>query len=200
MLDAGALMRLNRDRMRVASLAPLLAVSLGGCVTAAAAPIEWTTASPDPAVITIAPARYGPISGASERVREECKLDRLVPERIAGSSPVAVALAEDPAGAARVLHIRVWVTLPVGETFSGVGPFLRDLADVSWTSMTIVGELFETRGDERRRVASFEAKRMTSGGVGSQACKALSTVSNRLAQDVAYWLAEPTLGARLGLP
>ena len=174
-----------RAARRLSPFAPLVALSLGGCVTVVAAPTHWTAASSDPGVVNLTPASFAPGSGVTDAVLAECGLDREIPQRIARWSPVPVNLTENPAGGARVLNVSVHHILAPGG-----GP---------WTgpkSMTIHGELVEPRDGAWQVVASFDARRTTTRGGGT--CDMLLIITDVLAKDVRPWLAQPTLNAPLG--
>jgi hypothetical protein len=144
-------------------------------------PQRWSVASPDPAVLTMAPATFSDSSGIREAVLTECKLEFEIPERIAKQVPGEVALAENPEGGARVLQLEVTnILAPGGGVMSGQ------------KSLTLHGELVEGGAV----VASFDARRTTSRGAGT--CEMLGIVVDAIAEDLRPWLAAPSVDAKLG--
>lgn len=122
--------------------------------------------------------KYHPMSGASPTVKEECKLDTKIPEVFAATLP-DVKLVDKPSGRRLELTIRD-VHAPPGGIFSGP----------KW--VRIDGEL-KSGG---KTLGSFRAKRNTVTGGGN--CGMLDKIIGVIAEDVATWIANPSVDARLG--
>jgi hypothetical protein len=122
---------------------------------------------------------------ATAAVKEQCGLQTKVPALVADASAVA-ALAEGSIGSgARSLSLRITdVQAPGGGMFSGP----------KWL------EVSGTLRDGGKEVASFRAKRLTTGGPfgGGGTCAMLTKCAKALANDVAAWLENPTPNAELG--
>jgi len=136
--------------------------------------------------VQVAPrAPFAEGSRATAAVKEQCGLETKVPALVAEASSLA-ALAEGETGSeARVLSLRITeVQAPGGGMFSGP----------KWL------EVSGTLREGGRDVASFRAKRLTTGGPfgGGGTCGMLGKCAQAIAGDVALWLESPTPGAELG--
>ena len=121
-------------------------------------------------------------------VRDQCKLETRVADYIVAASKGAVStvgeLTEN--GKASVLDVQIADTTESGNAFAG-----------RHKSLTLQGELRENG----KVVGSFLARRSTMGGVfgGYRGnCSFLARCAKTLGRDVAQWLRNPTMNARLG--
>lgn len=148
--------------------------------------MPWSSASPDPQVISVLPARFAPDSGVTEAVVLECDVPHRLPEWIAHYTPVPVALALTPTNGAKVLDMTVtYIWAPGGGTWSGP------------KQLDVHGELIENDAV----IASFDVQRTTvTGGwaAGGGTCEVLDYISESIAKDIRPWLANPTHAALLG--
>ncbi len=172
---------------RIGFVSSLAALAL---VTACAAPrrpvLPWSSASPDPQVLNVTPARFAAGSGATEAVQTECDLPHLLPEWITQYSPVPIVLAVNPMNGARVLDLSVTsIMAPGGGTWSGA------------KQLVVHGDLI-VNGTV---VASFDDQRTALVGgwaAGGGTCEVLDYISESIAKDVRAWLSQPSQGALLG--
>ena len=126
-------------------------------------------------------------SGASSQVRNECEFENRLPNYIkkAAKKRVDIEMSADPLDSAqgRVLFLETTkVFAPGGGGYSGS------------KSVTVVGELKEN-GEV---IGSLTARRHTMFGMMPGTCSILKRVAKKLGQDIAIWLAEPTMDAKLG--
>lgn len=126
-------------------------------------------------------------SGASENVRKECKFETRLPEYIRKQAKrgLKVVVTEEPLedvqGKALFLEIAN-VHAPGGGGYSGS------------KSAIVKGELKES-GEV---IASVTARRRTLVGMTPGTCSMLKRIAKKLGEDLADWLREPTMNARLG--
>ena len=121
-------------------------------------------------------------------VRDECKLETRVADYIVAASGGAVSTVGELNGndKAAVLDVQITDTTESGNAFAG-----------RHKSLTLQGELREN-GEV---VGSFLARRSTMGGVfcGYRSnCSFLARCAKSLGRDVAQWLRNPSMNARLG--
>jgi hypothetical protein len=128
-------------------------------------------------------ARSAPIlpsAGATSAVQSECGLQTLVPQAVqqAGAD---VTLVDAPAKGGR------WLELSISEVHApGGGPF----SGPKW--MTVTGKLH----DRGKVIGSFRAKRISTGPRST--CGSLAKIATVIGQDVAAWLAAPSMNAEIG--
>jgi len=121
-----------------------------------------------------------PNAGASLPVQQECQLQALVPQAIqtAGGD---VTLVDAPAKGGRWLELTISeVHAPGGGLFSGP----------KW--MTVSGTL----RDRGKTIGSFRAKRLSTGMRST--CGSLAKIATVVGQDIAGWLAAPSMNAEIG--
>ena len=121
-------------------------------------------------------------AGASGVVQQECQLQTSVPAAIqqAGAD---VTLVDTPAKNGR------WLELSISEVHApGGGPF----SGPKW--MAVSGKLF----DRGKMLGSFRAKRVSTGGFVRGTCSTLGRCVQAIGQDIAGWLAAPSLNAEIG--
>jgi len=170
----------------------LLAFTLTGCNNGntkpdtASAPVAYT----GPAVTIASSVPFTKDSEASDAVRKECTLDTRLPEFIeesAKSQGVKVVRGTAvPHGKGRVLVMEI--------------TNVRGVAGGAWSgpkSVTIDGKLY----DSGRLIGSFTARRMSGGGAFGgykSTCAILGRCVEALGNDVAQFLAKPTMNAKIG--
>ena len=121
-----------------------------------------------------------PSAGATSAVQNECGLQTAVPQAIAQAA-ADVQLVDAPAKSGR------WLELSISEVHAlGGGPF----SGTKW--MAVSGKLH----DRGKVIGSFRAKRLSTGVRGT--CATLAKIATVIGQDVAAWLAAPTMNAELG--
>jgi hypothetical protein len=134
---------------------------------------------------TASKVRFAPDSGASDAVREECRLQTNIPEyvRDASRDRVEIVYGKRPRRGT-VLEMRIEdVRAPGGGPFSGP------------RAMVVAAELWE-RG---RLVATARAKRRSSRTpFGGGNCAQLNRIARAIGGDVARWLEDPRRDMRLG--
>lgn len=121
-----------------------------------------------------------PSAGATPAVQSECQLQTLVPQAVqqAGAD---VTLVDAPAKGGR------WLELSISEVHApGGGPF----SGPKW--MGVSGKLY----DRGKVIGSFRAKRVTTGVRST--CGSLAKVATVIGQDIAAWLAAPSMNAEIG--
>ena len=121
-----------------------------------------------------------PSAGATPAVQQECQLQTLVPQAIqtAGGD---VTLVDAPGKGGR------WLELSISEVHAlGGGPF----SGPKW--MTVSGTL----RDRGKVVGSFRAKRISTGVRST--CGSLAKIATVIGQDIAGWLAAPSMNAEIG--
>ena len=121
-----------------------------------------------------------PGAGASGAVQQECQLQTLVPQGIqqAGAD---VTLVDAPAKGGR------WLELTISEVHApGGGPF----SGPKW--MAVSGTL----RDRGKVIGSFRAKRISTGVRST--CGSLAKIATVIGQDIAGWLAAPSMNAEIG--
>jgi len=126
-------------------------------------------------------------SGASENVKKECKFESRLPEYIRKQAKrgLKVVVTEEPLEdvQGKVLFLETTnVHAPGGGGYSGS------------KSAIVTGELKEN-GEV---IASVTARRRTLVGMTPGTCSMLKRIAKKLGEDIADWLREPTMDARLG--
>ena len=138
--------------------------------------------------ITIAKSiSFAADSGASQDVIDECKMQTRLPEYIKkeGKRKVDVELSKGPLEDAegKVLHLEITkVFAPGGGIYSGS------------KSVIAAGELKEN-GEV---IASLTIRRHSAMGMMPGTCSIMKRITKKLGEDIAGWLAEPTMNAELG--
>lgn len=123
---------------------------------------------------------FAPNAGATGAVQQECQLQTLVPQAVQQAAADA-QLVDAPAKSGR------WLELSITEVHApGGGPF----SGPKW--MAVSGKLH----DRGKVIGSFRAKRLSTGVRGT--CATLAKIATVIGQDVAAWLAAPTMNAELG--
>lgn len=121
-----------------------------------------------------------PTAGAPSAVQNECGLQTAVPQAVAQAA-ADVTLVDAPAKSGRWLELSISeVHAPSGGIFSGP----------KWMSVT--GKLH----DRGKVVGTFRAKRVSTGARST--CGTLGKVATVIGQDIAGWLAAPSMNAELG--
>ena len=141
-------------------------------------------------VTVISPVPFAEGSGASSNVKAECTLDTRLPQFIeaAAKRGVQVVVGEDPGEGADGKILYLEFTNVVG---AGGG---------AWSgakSVTVRGTLKEN-GEV---IGSFIASRYSGGGAFGGykgTCSILGRCIKAIGKDVAAWLKNPTMDARLG--
>jgi hypothetical protein len=121
-----------------------------------------------------------PTAGATGAVQQECQLQTLVPQAVqqAGAD---VTLVDAPAKSGRWLELSISeVHAPGGGLFSGS----------KW--MAVSGKLH----DRGKVIGTFRAKRISTGARST--CATLGKIATVIGQDIAGWLAAPSMNAELG--
>jgi hypothetical protein len=123
-------------------------------------------------------------------VREECKLDTTLPDVIAEEAKDRMAITfvaeAGPSSKGRVLDLEITEAVTDGNAFTG-----------HHKSMAVKGKLYQ----DGEVVGSFRDRRNSMGGAfggfkGS--CAVLLRITKEIGGDVADWLAEPRMNAKLG--
>lgn len=137
-------------------------------------------------VVTI-PSDVAYADGADVRdaIKQECELETLIPEYIergARKSDIEIVLSDDPGSATgKVLQLEItYVLAPGGGGFSGP------------KSVTVRGEL----RDNGEVIGSFQAARFSTRG--SRTCTILDRCVRAIGEDIAAWLENPSMDAKLG--
>ncbi len=152
----------------------------------AALPLIAGAGSPNVVMLSAVP--YAEDAIVRSAVREECRLETRVAEYIVAASGGAVSTVDKLTGNGRasVLEVEIADATESGNAFAG-----------RHKSLTLQGELRENG----KVVGSFRARRSTMGGVfgGYRSnCSFLARCAKTLGQDVAQWLRNPTMNAKLG--
>ena len=126
-------------------------------------------------------------SGASDKVKEECKFETRLPEYLKKEAKrsVDVVLSKEPLEnvEGKVLYLEVTnVYAPGGGGYSGS------------KSAIVSGELKEN-GEV---IASMTVRRHTLFGMMPGTCSMMKRIAKQLGEDIAIWLKEPTMDAKLG--
>jgi len=120
-----------------------------------------------------------PSAGASTKVQQECQLQTLVPQAIQSAAIDAQLVDGKPQGR--------WLELTISEVHApGGGPF----SGPKW--MAVTGKLH----DRGKLIGSFRAKRVSTAAKST--CGTLARIANALGQDIAGWLAAPSMDAEIG--
>ena len=146
-----------------------------------------TTASASQTVNITPSVEYSSSSGVSEAVRSECTLDTRLPKFIqdyARKQGIEVEVGDGTEG--RVLQIKfVTIIGPGGGAWSGA------------KSVTVEGKLTENG----KVIGTFVGSRYSGGGMFGGykgTCSILGRCIKTLGNDIAKWLVNPTMDARLG--
>ena len=126
-------------------------------------------------------------SGATDSVKEDCGFETRLPNYIkkAAKKRVDIKMSAEPLDSAegRVLFLETTKVFALGGGgYSGS------------KSVTVSGELKEN-GEV---IGSLTARRHTMFGMMPGTCSILKRVAKKLGQDIAAWLAQPTMDAKLG--
>jgi hypothetical protein len=125
-------------------------------------------------------------SGASDKVKAECKLETKVTHFLNSFSSQVELVDGNPGKQGRTLHLEISeVHAPGGGAWSGA------------KSMSVKGTLRENG----KKVASFTAKRFSGGGfLGGYkgTCSIIGRCAKVIGKDIAKWLENPKDGAHLG--
>ena len=132
---------------------------------------------------------FAEASGASAKVKDECTLETRLPKFIQDyAKSMNVTLAEDVSDSTegRVLHMEIVNVIGAsGGAWSGA------------KSVTVDGKLTEN-GEV---IGTFVARRYSGGGAFAGmkgTCSILGRCIKALGSDIAKWLANPTMDAKLG--
>jgi hypothetical protein len=133
---------------------------------------------------TAARARMSPDSGASDAVREECRLQTNLPEYVRDASRDRIDIVDGKRPRRGiVLELRITdVRAPGGGPFSGP------------RAMAVEAELW----DRGRLVATAKARRRTSARPFGGNCAQLNRIARAVGRDIAVWLEDPRRDVRLG--
>ena len=144
-------------------------------------------AQSDQSVTTAPSVEFAETSGVTSNVRDECTLDSRLPKFIrdfAAKKNITVNLAEG--GKGRVLHLEFAnIVGPGGGAWSGS------------KSVTVRGKLTE----EGKVIGTFIASRYSGGGLFAGykgTCSILGRCIKSIGKDIANWLVNPTMDAKLG--
>jgi hypothetical protein len=121
-----------------------------------------------------------PAAGATEKVKQECQLQTLVPQGIQGAG-ADVQLVDSPAKGGR------WLELTISEVHAPGGGFF---SGPKWISVT------GTLRSGGKVLGNFRAKRVTTGARST--CGSLAKLATVIGQDIAGWLAAPSANAEIG--
>ncbi len=126
-------------------------------------------------------------SGASDAVKAECKFETRLPNYIkkAAKKPVDIKLSAEPLESVegRVLYLESTKVFALGG-----GPYSGS------KSVTVSGELKEN-GEV---IGSLTARRRSLIAMLPGTCRLLKRIAKKLGEDIAIWLTEPTMDAKLG--
>lgn len=152
--------------------------------------MSFASHAEDTSYKVISPVLFAEGSGASNDVKESCKLDTRLPQFIEDFAKrgVEVVIGPDPGDDAegKILYLE----------FSNIVGF----GGGAWSgakSVTVRGELKENG----ETIGSFTAARYTSGGAFGGfkgTCSMLGRCIKSLGKDIATWLKKPTMHAMLG--
>jgi hypothetical protein len=149
--------------------------------------VSWLSPAQADTVTIAKSVPFAEDSGATDNVKEECEMQTRLPEYIRkeGKRKVDVELAEgsldDVAG--KVLHLEITnVFAPGGGAYSGS------------KSVIVAGELKE----DGELIASMTVRRHSLIGMMPGTCSIMKRIVKKLGEDIAIWLAAPTMDAELG--
>jgi hypothetical protein len=130
---------------------------------------------------------YAEDSGVSDAVRDECKIETRLPAYLkkAAKKGVKIVLSKDPLDAAEGKALILTITNVYG---LGGGIYSGS------KSAVVSGELKEN-GEV---IASMSARRHSVMGMMPGTCSIFKRISKKLGQDIAAWLGNPTMDAKLG--
>ena len=163
---------------------------LYGCGGGSKAVKVSAEAMASPIVVTQSVA-YAKNSGASSKVQKECIIDKQLPdfiEQYASKHDIAVVQKEAVSSKAKgkVLVMEFdGIRGGAGGSFSGP------------KAVTVNGQLYK----DGKKIGSFEGRRTSGGGAVfgyKGTCSILGRCVKALGNDIAIWLANPTMNARLG--
>jgi len=126
-------------------------------------------------------------SGASDDIKNECKFETRLPEYLKKEAKKTfdVVLSEDPLEDAE------------GKTLSLIIANMYGLGGGAFSgskSAIVTGELKEN-GEV---IASMNLRRHSIMGMAPGTCSILKRISKKMGEDIAEWLEEPTMDAKLG--
>ena len=126
-------------------------------------------------------------SGASDDIKNECKFETRLPEYLKKEAKRTfdIVLSEEPLEDAE------------GKTLSLIIANMYGLGGGAWSgskSAIVIGELKE--GGEV--IASMSLRRHSIMGMAPGTCSILKRISKKMGEDIAEWLEEPTMDAKLG--
>lgn len=126
-------------------------------------------------------------SGVSDAVRDECKIETRLPAYLkkAAKKNVDIVLSKDPLDAVEDKTLVLTITNVYG---LGGGIYSGS------KSAIVSGELIEN-GEV---IASMSARRHSVMGMMPGTCSIFKRISKKLGQDIAAWLRDPTMDAKLG--
>ncbi|MEN8171036.1 MAG: hypothetical protein ABFS08_12510 [Pseudomonadota bacterium] len=173
-------------------MAGLISVSmLYGCGGGSKSVKVSAAAMASPVVVTSSVA-YGKRSGASDKVKKECIIDKQLPdfiEQYASKNDIAVVQKDgkiSSKGKGKVLVVE-FDGIVAGSGGAFTGP----------KAVTVKGALYKNG----KKIGSFEGRRTSGGGAVfgyKGTCSILGRCVKALGKDIADWLARPTMNARLG--
>ncbi len=149
--------------------------------------VSWISPAQADTVTIAKSVPFAADSGASDNVKEECEMQTRLPEYIRkeGKRKVDVELAEGPLDdvAGKVLHLEITnVFAPGGGAYSGS------------KSVIVAGELKE----DGAVIGSMTVRRHSLIGMMPGTCSIMKRIVKKLGEDIATWLAAPTMDAELG--
>lgn len=118
-------------------------------------------------------------AGAPAKVQQECQLQSLVPQAIQQAGADVQLVDGKPQGR--------WLELTISEVHAPGGGFF---SGPKW--MTVQGKLH----DRGKVIGSFRAKRVSTAAKST--CGTLAKVATVIGQDIAGWLAAPSMNAEIG--
>jgi hypothetical protein len=126
-------------------------------------------------------------SGASEDIKNECKFETRLPEYLKKEAKRTfdIVLSTDPLEDAE------------GKTLSLIIANMYGLGGGAWSgskSAIVNGELKEN-GEV---IASMSLRRHSIMGMAPGTCSILKRISKKMGEDIAEWLEDPTMDAKLG--
>jgi len=149
--------------------------------------LGWSAAQAKDVVIVSENTPFADDSGATNNVKEECKLEERLPKYLQSyakkHTTVQVTSESLDSQAGKVLYMEFsHVFAPGGGGYSGA------------KSVEIEGELRENGNV----IASFTADRAALFGMTPGTCSMLKRVAKKLGEDIAEWLENPEMNAMLG--
>lgn len=147
--------------------------------------------APAQEVLVQRPVPYSEDADIASNIRNECKLQEQLPDYIrqfAAPKGIEVRFADeiDTAAPGRVLQVEIRDALSMGNAWTG-----------HRKSTSVRGRLFE----DGELIGSFRGRRDSMGGAFAGykgSCSVLGRTVKTLGQDIAAFLAAPTMDAELG--